>query len=102
MNLVMGMSNLLLETQQTQEQIEFTSTIKHAANLLMGILGQILDFSKLEVGRMTLSVADFDLRRVVEDVLLVMNSAALEKKLQLSHYIPMVCSLTLTLTLCRA
>ena len=60
MNGVMGMTHLLLGTDLTQTQREYARTISTSGEALLSILNQILDFSKVEAGKLELEVADFE------------------------------------------
>jgi len=69
MNGVVGMTSLLLDTALSAEQLNYTLTVQKSADSLLGIIDDILDFSKVEAGRLDLHPEDFDLRQVMEDVL---------------------------------
>lgn len=69
MNGVMGMTSLLEETSLTQEQQEYTTTIRSSSESLLTVINDILDFSKIESGRMELEDHDFNLRHSIEDIL---------------------------------
>src|SRR4029079_1389961 len=69
MNGVMGMTDLVLETELTAEQREHLETVKESANSLLAILNDILDFSKIESGHLTLESAPYPIRDLVSHTL---------------------------------
>lgn len=83
LNGVIGMAGLLLETEQTADQLDFTHTIRNSGDALLSIINSILDFSKVEAGKIDLEEQPFDLRHCVEDALDLMTVKANEKELEL-------------------
>ncbi|WP_050531028.1 response regulator [Pseudaestuariivita atlantica] len=79
MNGVVGMADLLIETDLTEEQRLFVSTIKSSGEALLVIINDVLDYSKIEANRMILHPEPFELERVVHDLVLLMQPAAQKK-----------------------
>ena len=79
---VIGMTDLLLDTDLTREQRRHAEIIRSSANALLNLLNDILDFSKIEVGRLSLESLDFDLRSLMDDIAVIMAPSAREKSLE--------------------
>jgi two-component system, sensor histidine kinase and response regulator len=79
----MGMADLALDTELTQEQREYLDTIKMSADSLLTVINDILDFSKIEAGKVDLDMADFDLRDNLERMLKTLALRADEKGIEL-------------------
>ena len=84
MNGVIGMANLLLDTDLRGEQREYANVIRRSGESLLSILNDILDFSKIEAGKMEFETIDFELRTAVEDVLELLAERAHAKELELA------------------
>ncbi|MEZ4647636.1 MAG: PAS domain S-box protein [Candidatus Eisenbacteria bacterium] len=83
LNGVIGMVDLLLGTKLDDEQFGFASTIRTSGRALLSVIDDILDFSRIEAGKLTLEPEDFDPRKLLEQVLEIVSSAAREKGLML-------------------
>jgi signal transduction histidine kinase/CheY-like chemotaxis protein len=84
MNGVLGFANLLLETPLSAEQREFVQTLQRSGDALLALINDVLDYSKIEAGRMTVEKIDFDLRSVCDEVRAILQAAATERRLDMS------------------
>jgi len=84
MNGIMGMVELLLQTELTPVQREYLNMAQASAETLLGLLNDILDLSKIEAGRLELDEVDFDLRQVVEQVMDIIAPRAAQRGLELT------------------
>lgn len=87
LNAVIGMAELLMETDLDDEQSDFVRIIRDSGRGLLGIINDILDFSKIEAGRMSLEMVPFELLPLVEGVLEMFAQATQEKKIGLMGYV---------------
>ncbi len=87
MNPILGMSELLLDTDLTVQQRDMLRTIGSASRSLLAIINNILDFSKIEAGKISLEKIPFNLVFLLEDVADLVAWKAREKKLTLMTYI---------------
>lgn len=80
---IMGMLRLLQETQLSKEQKEYATTIKDSGDAMLALLNDILDFEKIESGKMDLEHISFDLRRLVKGVHTLMRGHAEAKNIDI-------------------
>ncbi len=88
MNGVLGMTELLQNTDLSHKQRRFTKVIQESGELLLSIINDILDFSKIEAGKLELESIPFDLEDLVNDVVRMLKSSAIAKGLNLNIHIP--------------
>jgi len=79
MNGVVGMIDMLLDTELTHRQLDFAQSIQTSADALLVLINDILDFSKIEAGKLDMESIDFDLRPTLETLSDVMAMKADEK-----------------------
>ncbi len=87
MNGVLGMLELVLNSSLTAKQQRFIETAFNSGKLLLNILNDILDLSKIEAGQFNLHTVDFDLFQVIEDVAELFASQAQNKGIHLAYLI---------------
>ncbi len=84
MNAVTGMSTVLLDTELTEDQRHYIQVIQRSSQDLVTIINEILDFSKINAGKLKLDHAAFDLRACVESALDLVSASAATKGLDLT------------------
>jgi CheY-like chemotaxis protein/class 3 adenylate cyclase/HPt (histidine-containing phosphotransfer) domain-containing protein/HAMP domain-containing protein len=83
MNAVLGMTTLLLDTPLNVEQRDYLETIKTSGDTLLTLINDVLDFSKIDAGKMEFENLPFNLRECVEGAFDIIAPRALEKHLEL-------------------
>jgi len=83
MNGVIGMTGLLLDTELTETQHQYTEAVRTSGESLLGLLNDILDFSKIEAGKLDLEMLDFDLQTLLDDLASTLAIQAHDKGIEL-------------------
>jgi two-component system sensor histidine kinase/response regulator len=87
LNGIIGMSDLLLQTELTHLQRDFVQTLSRSGEALLSVVNEILDFSKIEAGKIVLDHADFHLNEAVHAALDLQAQPAASKKLELAFLV---------------
>ena len=94
MNAVIGLTGVLLDSKLDDDQRELATTVRNSADSLLTVINDVLDFSKLEAGKLAIEEADFELRPAVESVLDLFTEAANSKGLSvgvlIDHALPRI------------
>ncbi len=88
LNAIIGMAHLALDLPLERVQRDYIEKIDRAAKHLVGTINSVLDLSKIEAGKLSMEQVGFDLRELVDDVLLLVRQRAEEKALRLYLDIP--------------
>jgi two-component system sensor histidine kinase/response regulator len=80
MNAVIGMSDLLNCTSLDAEQRDMVKVVRSSGEILLGLIDDILDYSKIEAGKLDLNMIDFDLRTVFDDCINLLSEKAAQSK----------------------
>ena len=87
MNDVIGMTELLLDTELTAEQREHLNVVKNSTDCLLTVINEILDFSKIEARKLDLDLIQFNLRSTLTDIMKGLAVRANQKELELAFHV---------------
>jgi len=93
---VIGMTELLLESSLAKDQQYYADTISSSAHLLLLLINDLLDFSRIEAGYIDQEKEDFDMRRLIGDIMSLMKDSASRKRLLLDSRVDERLSFCLT------
>ena len=82
MNGVVGMINLLSDTELSVKQSEYVETALLSSDFLLAVINDILDYSKIEAGKLEFEIINFDLSKMLENISDLMSVKAAEKKVE--------------------
>jgi light-regulated signal transduction histidine kinase (bacteriophytochrome) len=87
MNGVIGMTNLIMDTDMTSQQREYAETIRRSAESLLLLINDVLDFSKVEAKRLIFETIDFNLQETIEGSLELLAETAQAKNIELAGFV---------------
>ncbi len=87
LNGVLGLADVLLDSELNEDQREFVQAIRASGDALMGVISDILDVSKIEAGKLEIDEEDFELRRIIDEACAIVAPAAGDKDLELMAWV---------------
>jgi signal transduction histidine kinase/DNA-binding response OmpR family regulator len=87
MNGILGMAELLVRSRLDGEQQQMAATIQGSAESLLSVLNDILDYSKIEAGKITLEAVDFDVWKMIEECSGLLHGSADQKGVELLNFV---------------
>ena len=82
---IIGFTELLQETQLSTQQKDYSSTIHKSSKHLLEIINDVLDLSKIESGKTVIATSEFNLVDIIEDIINLLSTSALEKNVELLY-----------------
>jgi PAS domain S-box-containing protein len=84
---IIGMAGLLSDTELSSKQVEYCQIIQRSSESLLTVMNEVLDFSKVESGKLELEIIDFDLTRAAGEVIDLFAKQAEDKEIELINFI---------------
>ena len=82
LNAIIGLTHLLYDTKPTQKQLSHLEGLKHSSSILMGLISNVLDLSKIESGVMELSEQSLNIRTIIDSLLKIVGSNLDQKSIK--------------------
>ncbi|MGJ0297691.1 response regulator [Aliarcobacter cryaerophilus] len=86
MNAIIGLSELMLDTKMDEKQYDYISKINRSSKLLLGIISDVLDFSKIEKGNFDLEIKPFKLENIFSQLKIIFSHIENDKHLEIYFY----------------
>lgn len=83
LNAVLGMNELIMRESKDENILKYSENIQTAGKTLLAIINDVLDFSKIETGKMELVIAKYSLSNVLDDIVMIVDQRIRDKKLEL-------------------